>query len=227
MPEIPVIELVQPMPGFPDRTRFTLVQLDEDGVLCALRSLDDPDLRFLVVSPVPFFPDYEPVVDDQTVAELGITSVEDVLVLLVADRRRLADQHHRQPAGAGPGEHRHPPRAPGHPGRPGPRDRHAARRLSRRVAGLPRRIGDRDGKLGAMLVLSRRPGESVVIGDDVTISILEVRGDVVRVGISAPRSVAVHRAELLRELENTNREAASPSEDAVASLSRALKDRKE
>ena len=83
MPEIPVIELVQPMPGFPDRTRFTLVQLDEDGVLCALRSLDDPDLRFLVVSPVPFFPDYEPVVDDQTVAELGITTVEDVLVLLV------------------------------------------------------------------------------------------------------------------------------------------------
>ncbi len=78
-----------------------------------------------------------------------------------------------------------------------------------------------------MLVLSRRPGESVVVGDDVTISILEVRGDVVRVGISAPRSVAVHRAELLQQLESTNREAASPSEDAVASLSRALKGRKE
>jgi flagellar assembly factor FliW len=83
MPEIPVIELVQPMPGFPDRTRFTLVQLDEDGVLCALRSLDDPDLRFLVVAPLPFFPDYAPVVDDQVVAELKITAVEDVLVLLV------------------------------------------------------------------------------------------------------------------------------------------------
>lgn len=68
-------------------------------------------------------------------------------------------------------------------------------------------------------------GESVVIGDDVTISILEVRGDVVRVGIDAPRSVAVHRAELLQQLEDTNREAASPSEDAVASLARALHDR--
>jgi carbon storage regulator len=76
-----------------------------------------------------------------------------------------------------------------------------------------------------MLVLSRRAGESVVVGDDVTISILEVRGDVVRVGISAPRSVAVHRAELLEQLEKTNREAASPSEDAVASLSRAIQDR--
>jgi carbon storage regulator len=78
-----------------------------------------------------------------------------------------------------------------------------------------------------MLVLSRRVGESVVIGDDVTITILEVRGDVVRVGIDAPRSVAVHRAELLEQLESSNREAASPSDDAVASLSQALKSRPE
>lgn len=76
-----------------------------------------------------------------------------------------------------------------------------------------------------MLVLSRRAGESIVIGDDVTITILDVRGDVVRVGIEAPRAVKVHRAELLRELEASNRQAASPSEDAVASLSRALRER--
>jgi len=74
-----------------------------------------------------------------------------------------------------------------------------------------------------MLVLSRKVGESVVIGDDVTVTILEVRGDIVRVGIDAPRSVAVHRAELLEQLEASNREAASPNEDAVASLSDALK----
>jgi carbon storage regulator len=76
-----------------------------------------------------------------------------------------------------------------------------------------------------MLVLSRRAGESLVIGDDVTVSILEVRGDVVRVGISAPRSVAVHRAELLEALEQTNKDAASPSDEAVASLSEALRGR--
>ena len=78
-----------------------------------------------------------------------------------------------------------------------------------------------------MLVLSRRAGESVVVGDNVTITILEVRGDVVRVGIDAPRSVAVHRAELLQELESSNREAASPSEQAVASLTEALRKRPE
>ena len=76
-----------------------------------------------------------------------------------------------------------------------------------------------------MLVLSRRVGESVVIGDDVTITILEVRGDVVRVGIDAPRSVAVNRAELLKELGATNQESASPSEQTVASLAAALRNR--
>ena len=76
-----------------------------------------------------------------------------------------------------------------------------------------------------MLVLSRRTGESVVIGDDVTVTVLEVRGDVVRIGIDAPRSVAVHRAELLEQLETMNKEAASPSDDAVESLSQALRRR--
>ena len=76
-----------------------------------------------------------------------------------------------------------------------------------------------------MLVLSRRPGESVVLGDDVTITILEVRGDVVPVGIDAPRSLAVHRAELLVQLEESNRAAATRTDDAVASIAEALRDR--
>ena len=75
-----------------------------------------------------------------------------------------------------------------------------------------------------MLVLSRRAGESVVLGEDITITVLEVRGDVVRVGIDAPRSLKVHRAELLEQLEEENRQAASPSEDVVAKLTRALGD---
>ena len=85
MPEIPVIELVQPMPGFPGLTRFALVQLDDAGVLCALRSLEDPGVRFLVVPPAAFFPEYAPVVDDETVAALDIDTVEDVLLLVVVN----------------------------------------------------------------------------------------------------------------------------------------------
>lgn len=76
-----------------------------------------------------------------------------------------------------------------------------------------------------MLVLSRRVGESVVIGDDITVTVLEVRGDVVRIGIDAPRSVAVNRAELLAEVANSNQAASSPAESAVANLAEALRKR--
>ena len=77
-----------------------------------------------------------------------------------------------------------------------------------------------------MLVLSRRVGESIVIGDNVTVTVLEVRGDVVRVGVDAPRQVTVHREELWRELEEANRASASPSESAITDLSRAVSTRR-
>lgn len=74
-----------------------------------------------------------------------------------------------------------------------------------------------------MLVLTRRPGESVMIGDDVVVTVLDVRGDVVRLGIKAPRSVQVHREEVYEELQKVNREAASPSDVAVQALTRMLR----
>jgi carbon storage regulator len=73
-----------------------------------------------------------------------------------------------------------------------------------------------------VLVLTRRPGESVMVGDEVVITVLEVRGDVVRLGIRAPRSVPVHREEVYRELQSVNQDSASPSDDAVHALSRML-----
>ncbi len=52
-----------------------------------------------------------------------------------------------------------------------------------------------------MLVLSRKRGQRVVIGDDVTVTILEVRGDRVRLGFTAPGEMPVHREELSRRIE--------------------------
>ncbi len=47
-----------------------------------------------------------------------------------------------------------------------------------------------------MLVLSRQPGESIQLGDDVEITILEVRGSIVKIGIDAPKEVSIYRSEL-------------------------------
>ena len=64
-----------------------------------------------------------------------------------------------------------------------------------------------------MLVLSRQTDQTIVIGDNIRITIVDVRGDKVRVGIDAPREVAVHREEIYdaiqRELTKKKAEAAS------------------
>jgi carbon storage regulator len=73
-----------------------------------------------------------------------------------------------------------------------------------------------------VLVLSRRLGESIIIGDDIVVTVLEVRGEVVRVGIAAPRSIRVHREEVYRALEAANRAAAEVSADAESALAAVL-----
>lgn len=74
-----------------------------------------------------------------------------------------------------------------------------------------------------MLVLSRHAGESVVIANDIIVTILEVRGDVVRVGIDAPRHIQVHREEVHRELQAANQAAAaSANPEAISGLAAIL-----
>lgn len=69
-----------------------------------------------------------------------------------------------------------------------------------------------------MLILSRRLNESIVIGDEVVVTVLEVRGDQVRLGIRAPRHVTVHREEVQREIMEENRQAAAAAARAASDL---------
>jgi len=62
-----------------------------------------------------------------------------------------------------------------------------------------------------MLVLSRRANQSIVIGKDIVVTVLEVRGDHVRLGINAPREVTVHREEVFAEIQRENQSAATTS----------------
>lgn len=73
-PDSQLVEFVEPIPGFPDERTFSLAPLDEDAVLFVLRSTRTPGLRFVVMPPAPFFPDYQPVVEGQDVAPLGYLS---------------------------------------------------------------------------------------------------------------------------------------------------------
>jgi carbon storage regulator len=56
----------------------------------------------------------------------------------------------------------------------------------------------------AMLILTRRVGESVVIGDDVDVTVLGVKGNQVRLGVKAPREISVHREEIYQRIRREN-----------------------
>ncbi len=58
-----------------------------------------------------------------------------------------------------------------------------------------------------MLVLTRKTDESIIIGDDIRITVVEVRHDQVKLGITAPRDIPVHREEVYREIQEENRRA--------------------
>ena len=64
-----------------------------------------------------------------------------------------------------------------------------------------------------MLVLSRKKNESIIINDHIVVTVVEIRGDKVRLGIEAPKEVSVHRREVYEAIQNQNRlrEANAPA----------------
>ncbi|HHK1973779.1 TPA: carbon storage regulator CsrA [Pseudomonas aeruginosa] len=52
-----------------------------------------------------------------------------------------------------------------------------------------------------MLILTRRVGETLMVGDDVTVTVLDVKGNQVRIGVNAPKEVAVHREEIYQRIQ--------------------------
>jgi carbon storage regulator len=69
-----------------------------------------------------------------------------------------------------------------------------------------------------MLILSRKVNEKIVIGENVVVSIIEVRGDQVKIGIEAPKTVKVFRQEVFDAIQSENRRAAATSIDSLPSI---------
>lgn len=90
--DIPVLEMVRPLVGFPDLHRFGLARLDETGTVCDLRSLEDPEVSFVVVPPGQFFDDYAPVVDDAVVEDLDVRDAADVVTLVMVTLGETLEQ---------------------------------------------------------------------------------------------------------------------------------------
>ena len=69
-----------------------------------------------------------------------------------------------------------------------------------------------------MLVLSRKKNESIVINEDIVITVVEVRGDKVRLGIQAPREVPVHRSEVHAAIHGVNPAHSEPNDSQISNV---------
>ena len=76
-----------------------------------------------------------------------------------------------------------------------------------------------------MLALTRKKGESIIIGDDITVTVLSVSGDSVKIGISAPRHIPVNRREIYEQIKEQNQKAATttPTTTVLSSLAKLIK----
>ncbi len=78
-----------------------------------------------------------------------------------------------------------------------------------------------------MLVLSRKPNESIIIGDNVEIKVVEVRGEQVKLGITAPRDIPVHRKEIYDSIHKQNINAVQKKHTNLEKLSNIFKKKKD
>lgn len=74
-----------------------------------------------------------------------------------------------------------------------------------------------------MLILSRKTNESIIISDEIEISIVDIKGDQVKIGIVAPKNIKVYRKEVYQAIQEENREAARSSINIITSLDGIIK----
>lgn len=77
-----------------------------------------------------------------------------------------------------------------------------------------------------MLVLARKINESIMIGDDIEVVVVDIKGDQVKLGIRAPRNVSVHRTEVYSEIQEENIQASGSAPEALESAKKLLKNKK-
>ena len=159
-------------------SRYALIAADPDAPFLWLQSLEDPSLALPLTNPHRFFADFAVEVIDEDAERLGLDATGAMDVYVTVRAAPGARGLHRQPEGAHPGARR--------PGLAG--DQPGARLRASGPAVRGGRGGRRRGvRRRRMLRISRRAGERIMLGDNVVIEVLEVRGQTVRIGIDAPR----------------------------------------
>ena len=185
-----IITFKQPVFGFEDYTQFVLVTDSNMGNgICWLQSIEQKGICFIMLNPLEICPDYAPAVMQDVLFTLQAVPKDDLdcwVIAVIGDTFRESTVNLKSPIII---NHK--------------------TNLGMQVIldqDYPIRQPIFDSKGGIMLILSRKKGESIIIGEDIEIFVADVKGDKVRLGISAPEDMKISRKELYLTVEN-NKEA--------------------
>ena len=194
--------------GFEDCKKFTLiydVDKGDEASIMWLQSLDEPELALPMLKPELIKEDYDPIVEDEMLKALGSDIKEaDLIVFCVltvpADITKMTINF-KAPIIVNA-------------------DTLKGVQLIAETMIMKTDILFiqflKKGKVSRMLALSRKKDEAIIINDDVEVTVIEIKGDQVKLGITAPKSVPIYRKEVYVQIKDANKEATQQAIDVKA-----------
>jgi carbon storage regulator len=182
--------------GFEQIKDYVLLANPTEAPFAWLQVEDNASLAFVVINPFLVAPDYQPDIPESDVEFLGLEEASDAHSVEYCDHSRFPTCHHQF-------------KRPDCRESPYPHWQAGHSQQCRELFGAISFAGPGNCRLifRRMLILSRKPGECIVIDGRIHVKIVRVEGDVVKVGIEAPPSVPVHRLEVYEEIQRSNQQA--------------------
>ena len=178
--------------GFPELKHFTMLHDEEKGSNVGIRylqSLEEPGFAMPVMDPLLVNPQYDPEVDDELLTSVGNLTPENILVMVTvtvpADLTKMTVNLQ------------------------GPFVINVEERKACQIIleGDKYPVKNPERRVSKMLALSRKKNEAIVINNDIEITVLEVKGDQVKIGITAPKEVPIYRKEVYLQIQEANKAA--------------------
>lgn len=185
--------------GFPELKHFTMLHDEEKGSNVGIRylqSLEEPGFAMPVMDPLVVHPEYDPEVDDELLTGVGNLTPENILVMVTvtvpADLTKMTvnlqgpfviNVEERKACQIILEGDKYPVKYPVYD------------------------ILKPERRVSKMLALSRKKNEAIVINNDIEITVLEVKGDQVKIGITAPKEVPIYRKEVYLQIQEANKAA--------------------
>lgn len=186
-----IIEFEQGIPGFDEEKQFVIIPYDEKSPFLFMQSVKQEDLAFLIINPFLIFADYEFEIDDASIEDLTVKQSEDLLIYTIitmneGDIKKMTTNL------------------------VAPIVINKENNKAKQVV-LEKSKYNTKHKLfeqrNAMLVLSRKIGQQIMIGQDITIKIVDVQGENVRIAIEAPKEIKIYRGEIYKAIVEENKQA--------------------